>query len=66
MLFTAAADGRVLQWSLHRGLEQSEILLAKRVARESRGRFELCTKKGEEGGGDGGWKKKRVGYCFFT
>ncbi len=58
MLFTAAADGRVLQWSLHRGLEQSEILLAKRVARESRGRFEMCKK---EKGGKMEVGRKRVG-----
>lgn len=37
MLFSASADGRVLQWSLHRGLEQAEILLAKRVTKESHG-----------------------------
>lgn len=37
MLFSVASDGRVLQWSLHRGFEQSEVMLAKRVARESNG-----------------------------
>jgi hypothetical protein len=32
---TAGADGRVLQWSLLRGLEHTEIMLAKRVAKDS-------------------------------
>lgn len=40
MLFSAATDGRVLQWSLHRGLEQCEILLAKRVTKEAHGQSE--------------------------
>lgn len=35
ILVSAGADGRVLQWSLLRGLEHTEIMLAKRVAKDT-------------------------------
>jgi hypothetical protein len=37
MLFSVSSDGRVLQWSLHRGLEQAEVMVAKRAAKEQTG-----------------------------
>ena len=36
ILVSTAADGRVLQWSLQKGLNMTELMLIKRVTKDER------------------------------